>query len=70
MKFRVNFLEDVLLLMPSLSFHTFIRLSFAINVSLSVSDFNLSISSFSERGDQLQNRDVIFFSRIFGPVFS
>ena len=27
-------------------------------------------STFSEKGDQLQNRDIIFFSRIFGPVFS
>ena len=27
-------------------------------------------STFSEKGDQLQNRDIIFFSQIFGPVFS
>ena len=27
-------------------------------------------SPFSEKGGQLENRDVIFFSQIFGPVFS
>ena len=27
-------------------------------------------STFSEKGDQLQNCDVIFFSQIFGPVCS
>ena len=30
----------------------------------------LAYSTFSEKGDQLQNRDIIFFFGIFGPVFS
>ena len=35
-------MEDVLLFMPSIPFHTFVRLSFAINVSVSVYSFNPS----------------------------
>ena len=35
-------MEDVLLFMPSMPFHTFVRLSFTINVSVSVCSLNLS----------------------------